>query len=110
MRLCTRTYAYIDSEYVFIPSCRVTPSVPKISSQQLFYCRSSFAEGEKLTPCPMEDIHFLIFCGRAVQNIMFEGKIRRRELILELQHADVVLAIKEKKDKEREADLMLIHR
>ena len=41
---------------------------------------------------------------------MFEGKIRRRELILELQHADVVLAIKEKKDKEREGDLMLIHR
>ena len=41
---------------------------------------------------------------------MFEGKIRRRELILELQHADVVLTIKDKKDKEREADLMLIHR
>ena len=50
-----------------------------------------------------------VYC-RAVQNIMFEGKIRRRELILELQHADVVLTIKDKKDKEREADLMLIHR
>lgn len=47
---------------------------------------------------------------RAVQNIMFEGKFRRRELILELQRADIILAAREKRDKEREADSMLIHR
>jgi len=48
--------------------------------------------------------------GRAVQNIMFEGKLRRKELILELQRADVILAAKNKRDKEREADSMLLHR
>jgi len=48
--------------------------------------------------------------GRAVQNIMFEGKLRRKELILELQRADVALAAKNKRDKEREADSMLLHR
>lgn len=33
--------------------------------------------------------------GRAVQNVMFEGKYRRRELIAELRHADIVAAAAE---------------
>lgn len=71
---------------------------------------------DSANPAGSEEMHSAVILlqrlirGRAVQNIMFEGKFRRRELILELQKADATLAAKAKKDKEREQDAMLIHR